>query len=61
MKIKEEKRIEREKKKEALSTDDYIKKSLKKTKHYKPAPGRGNHGTKSKVKQTKMEIRDNMF
>lgn len=45
----------------ALSTDDYIKKSLKKSNNYKPAMGRGNFGTRDKVKQTKIEIRDSMF
>ena len=44
-----------------MSTEDYIKKALKK-KNYRPAnTGKGNHGTKNKVKENNMEIKYNAF
>lgn len=61
MKIKEEKRIEREKKKEAVSTDDYIRKALKKGSSRPNYSSKGNHGNKQKNKQTALEIKETFF
>lgn len=61
MKIKEDKKAEREKRKQAVNTEDFIKKALRKGTSRKMAPGKGNHGTKNKVKQNNLEIRENMF
>ncbi len=62
LKIKEEKRLEREKKKVALTTDDYIKNALKKGNNWRrPTYGKGNHGTKNKTRNNNLEIKDSMI
>ena len=62
MKIKEEKRVEREKKKAVLTTDELIKKSLRKNKHRKvPIAGKGNFGTKDKIKQRNQEMKGDLW
>ena len=59
--MKEEKRVEREKRKAELSTNELIKKSLKKNRPKKPMAGKGNHGNKDKVKQRNLEIKNDFF
>ena len=61
IKLKEEKRVEREKKKAELTTNELIKKSLKKNRSKKPMAGKGNHGNKDKVKQRNLEIKNDFF
>ena len=61
IKIKEEKRIERQKKKEQLSTNEFIKKTLKKNKFSRQVAGKGNHGNKDKIKQINAEIKNDFF
>ena len=61
MKIKQQKRVEREKKKAELTTNELIKKSLRKGRNVKPVAGKGNYGTKDKVKQRNLEIKDTLW
>ena len=63
MKIKEEKRIERAEKKAALTTNQIIKNSIKSSKNRRnyQNPSKGNHGTKNKIKQKNLEIKDSNF
>lgn len=57
IKIKQEKRIQREKKKQAVNTEDYIKKALRKGNSHKVYNGRGNHGKKDKQKENNLAIK----
>jgi hypothetical protein len=60
-KIKEEKRIEREKKKAAITTDEYIKNALKKGSGWRrPTYSKGNHGTKNKTRSNNLDIKESM-
>lgn len=58
IKIKEEKRIQREKRKQAVSSEDFIRKALRKKGRKGGPASKGNYGTKNKVKQHNQEIRE---
>lgn len=60
-KLKEERRLERQKKKEEMSTDEYIKKALhKKKKPQRDVIPRGNYGAKKKAQSHAQKIKDGM-
>ena len=58
MKIKEEKRVEREKRKQAVNTEDYIKKALRRGGGRRSNLGKGNHGNKGRIKEANLQIKD---
>jgi hypothetical protein len=43
-----------------VSTEDYIKKALKKNSFRQVNTGKGNHGNKKKVKENNLEIKYNL-